>query len=333
MDYSSQFGLIRQKAAEGRLSFVKILDYYRDRLRHLHTSCPDMAPNLQQYRAEYQTWSFIWPEQPFPGIEPTPPIVPSTAPTSTGTASDSGDYEASNAALEPTSNSPAFARTSSGGSAPRANPSVFPQVSASGKNVSHRTATTTQQQATAKVVQKPQDLRTCGACYQKGHVLADCTRKVDVYGFLAGCPLCNTTKHNIDQCNRPTQGKKRGKKPTQGDLFHFMVVKRVGKPPLRSRLDFRFIHPRRWAVLARYPQTCQFAASRQMKEIVQGVGEEVDDPSWANPSSVKSQIHPLEGRVTSGLLNFTESATPARISNQQLPEGLHLAQQRTSSRG
>ena len=59
MDYSSQFGLIRQKAYEERMSFVKILDYYRARLLYLHTSCPDMAPNLQQYRAEYQTWSSI----------------------------------------------------------------------------------------------------------------------------------------------------------------------------------------------------------------------------------------------------------------------------------
>jgi hypothetical protein len=57
MEYSSQFGLMRQKAVEEKLSFVKVLDYYRDRLLHLYTSCPDMAPNIQQYRAEYQTWS------------------------------------------------------------------------------------------------------------------------------------------------------------------------------------------------------------------------------------------------------------------------------------
>lgn len=113
----------------------------------------------------------------------------------------------------------------------------------------------------------------------KGHVLADCTKKVDVYGFLAGCPLCNTTKHNIDQCNRPSQEKKRGKQLKQGDLFHFMVVRRISKPPFRSRLDFRFINPEKWAVLDRYPQTCQFAAYRRKKEIYQGVREEVDDPS------------------------------------------------------
>jgi hypothetical protein len=57
MEYSSQFGLMRQKAAEEKRSFVKVLDYYRDRLLHLHTSCPDMAPNISQYQAEHQTWS------------------------------------------------------------------------------------------------------------------------------------------------------------------------------------------------------------------------------------------------------------------------------------
>jgi hypothetical protein len=183
------------------------------------------------------------------------------------------------------------------------------------------------------VFQKPQDLRTCGACYQKGHVLADCTRKVDVYGFLAGCPLCNTTRHNIDQCNGQTQGKHRGKKRRPSELFYYMVVRRIGKPPVRSRLDFRFINPEKWAVLDQYPQTCQFAAYRRNNKIAQGVEEQVDDPNWADPNSVKSQIHPLEAKVTSGLLSFTESSTPARVSNQQLPEGLHLAQQRTSSRG
>jgi hypothetical protein len=174
------------------------------------------------------------------------------------------------------------------------------------------------------VAQKPEDLRTCGACHQKGHVLADCTRTVDVYGFLVGCPLCNTTKHNVDQCKR---------KPKQGDLFYYMVVKRVGKPPLRSGLDFRFILPKRWAVLTRYPQTCQFAASRRNNRTVQGVEEQVDDPNWANPNSVKSQVHPLEAKATSGLSTFTKSSTPARISNQQLPEERHLAQQRSSFRG
>jgi hypothetical protein len=57
MEYSSQIGVMRQKAMDEKLEFDCILQYYRKRLLHLHTSCPDMPPHLQQYRAEHQTWS------------------------------------------------------------------------------------------------------------------------------------------------------------------------------------------------------------------------------------------------------------------------------------
>jgi hypothetical protein len=57
MEYASQFGIMRQKAAEEKLSFIKVLDYYRDRLLNLHAAEPNMQPNIQQFRAEYQTWS------------------------------------------------------------------------------------------------------------------------------------------------------------------------------------------------------------------------------------------------------------------------------------
>jgi hypothetical protein len=82
--------------------------------------------------------------------------------------------------------------------------------------------------------QKPLDFRICGACKQKGHVLADCKRKVDKYGFLCGCPGCNTTRHNFDDCVGLPGGKKK-KAPKPSDYWHFLAIKRLCKAPLRPR--------------------------------------------------------------------------------------------------
>jgi hypothetical protein len=184
----------------------------------------------------------------------------------------------------------------------------------------------TQQQSKAQAAQKPQQTQKCGACNQKGHILGECTRKVDFYGFLIGCPRCNTTKHNIDQCTGPTHGKKKGKKPTLSDLWFLMVLRRIGKPPVRSALDFRFINPERWARLERYPQTCQFAAARRNNKIGQGVDERIEDPSWANPDSVRSQVHPLEANRPQASTAFTDSSTPASTFNQPPIQAYHLAE-------
>jgi hypothetical protein len=109
-----------------------------------------------------------------------------------------------------------------------------------------------------------------------------------------------------------------------------MVVKRAGKPPLRSARDFRFLNPEKWALLDRYPQTCQFAAARKKAKIFQGVDEQVQDPSWANPESIGSQVHPLD--VSSA--QFSSAAgTLNYLPAQQLHLEKHSAAKKTSAHG
>jgi hypothetical protein len=95
-----------------------------------------------------------------------------------------------------------------------------------------------------------------------------------------------------------------------------VVLRRIGKPPVRSALDFRLINPEKWALLVRYPQTCQFAAARRNNKIVQGVDEQIEDPSWANPDSVRSQVHPLEAKGRPASTAFADYANPPRTFKQ-----------------
>ena len=43
----------------------------------------------------------------------------------------------------------------------------------------------------------------CGNCSEAGHSLADCTYNIDEYGYLNGCPRCNTLSHNYADCPAP----------------------------------------------------------------------------------------------------------------------------------
>jgi len=260
-------------------------------------------------------------------------MAPSTAAPSTGTSSVSGDVESLNLIPELAA-CPTIPVTSSTdhGQTPRAHQTLsFPQIAASGQKVTQKAKT--QQEIIAEAVRKPIELvRYCGACSQKGHELRDCTRKVDVYGFQVGCPLCNTTKHNIDQCQgRPARGNQKAQRPNASTLWYVMVVRRAGKPPLRSARDFRFLNPEKWAFLDRYPQTCQFAAARKKAKIFQAVDEQVQDPSWANPESIGSQVHPLD---VSAAQFFTSAAgTLNHLPAQQLHSEKNSAAEKPSSHG
>ncbi|KAH0441644.1 hypothetical protein CcaCcLH18_01904 [Colletotrichum camelliae] len=67
----------------------------------------------------------------------------------------------------------------------------------------------------------------CGNCGHLGHHLADCAFPGH-YGFISGCPVCNTKRHNADDCPRM-------RKLSPEDLVWFVIVQRGNKPPLRRR--------------------------------------------------------------------------------------------------
>ncbi|PVH89088.1 hypothetical protein DL98DRAFT_579802 [Cadophora sp. DSE1049] len=136
----------------------------------------------------------------------------------------------------------------------------------------------------------------CGNCSEAGHSLADCTYNIDEYGYLNGCPRCNTLEHNYADCPAP--------KFSHDDYF-YLVTKRHGKPPLRCRWDFRLGYWKKFKecvykndTTAMRPQTAAFAKDRRNRGVVQAWNEIVLDPIWYGrtdlTTNVGKMVHPLD---------------------------------------
>ncbi|KAE8443784.1 hypothetical protein EG329_001378 [Mollisiaceae sp. DMI_Dod_QoI] len=300
MEYVSQFPIMRDKAVAAGVPFEDVQNYYRGRLTDYSTPSFHATPLERQYNAEWITWVAFWPEERFPGLNPSSLNTP---------LADTLNTETNKVNFQPSGNA--------------ASTKGFPQSSASRK-ISYQKEHSKDSRAEKQIpfskgpyTYREQNLhpdeRICGGCGIEGHPLADCTKNVDEYGFINGCPKCNTTKHLIDNCRSKNR-------LTDGRMFYFLVVKRLGKPPLRSREDFRFVSPKKFAELKKYPQTCQFAAQRRNHGISQMVTEIVLDPSWKSPHLVASQVHPLDANREPSLLVKSESTTPfSSILHTQRP--------------
>ncbi|KAG4414713.1 hypothetical protein IFR04_012147 [Cadophora malorum] len=136
----------------------------------------------------------------------------------------------------------------------------------------------------------------CGNCSEAGHSLADCTYNIDQYGYLNGCPRCNTLSHNYADCAAPIFA--------QDDYF-YLITKRHGKPPLRCRWDFRLGYWKKFKecvyeddTTAMRPQTAAFVKARRDKGVVQMWNEIVLDPIWYGrtdwSTNVGKMVHPLD---------------------------------------
>ena len=136
----------------------------------------------------------------------------------------------------------------------------------------------------------------CGNCSEAGHSLADCTYNIDEYGYLNGCPRCNTLSHNYADCPAP--------KFAHDDYF-YLITKRHGKPPLQCRWDFRLGYWKKFKecvyqddATAMRPQTAAFAKERRHMGVVQMWNEVVLDPIWYGrtdwTTNVGKMVHPLD---------------------------------------
>ncbi|WQF76249.1 Putative Zinc finger, CCHC-type superfamily [Colletotrichum destructivum] len=67
----------------------------------------------------------------------------------------------------------------------------------------------------------------CGSCGAMGHVLVDCV-KYGHYGWMGGCPYCNSNKHNFDDCEYMDFKNK-------ALLVYILVVRRANKCPIRTK--------------------------------------------------------------------------------------------------
>ncbi|KAI3554235.1 hypothetical protein CABS01_08444 [Colletotrichum abscissum] len=105
----------------------------------------------------------------------------------------------------------------------------------------------------------------CGSCGHKHHYLCDCLIP-DESGFVLGCPLCNTTAHNWDDCKR------------SGELgwvhqYEIVFYRRINMLPIRSRKPWIMWEKERidqglssWDLQGVYPWTLAFVEELKQSE-------------------------------------------------------------------
>ncbi|PVH88965.1 hypothetical protein DL98DRAFT_524578 [Cadophora sp. DSE1049] len=263
MPYTSTLPLMKERAESEGLVYWNVRAYYTECLMMIQSGAsgvPQMTPDTHQYRAENQAWSYFWPEDPFPGIDPQPGLWTLGAERHFSQPGCSGSSRtASSSSPNPTSLT----------SQPQRNTS---------KDGSGRMLLSTE------YVYPPW---TCGNCREDGHTLADCTRNLDSDGFLTGCPKCNTQDHSYDSCQDNLQGQD----PVKD--YHFLVFRRSGKPPIRTRIDVRSLGNGAISKLRGMPQTSKFALDRKKKGLLQNPDETIIDPTWmVHPEMIKDQSRP-----------------------------------------
>ncbi|KUJ21386.1 uncharacterized protein LY89DRAFT_665821 [Mollisia scopiformis] len=274
------FPRMRELALRDGIQIGEVNIHYRKCLETFRSNGPQYTPPHQQWDAEWRTWIAFWPDEHFPGVEPLPAhFTPPEPPAEISSEED------------------LMIHTSTIPAGPRAG-RPFPQSLASQKSA-YELHKVKKEKGQHAAIPKPLALvggpKICGGCRKSGHVLADCTYNVDEYGFIDGCPHCNTVEHRIDDCpGRSTAIPGRGKLKRK-TLFSLLVRGRAGKPPFRSAVDFRFISPDQFRTLDAFPQTCQFALARRDRRLYpQSHKDRVMDSSWLDQTTIVSQIHPLD---------------------------------------
>lgn len=79
----------------------------------------------------------------------------------------------------------------------------------------------------------------CANCKKHGHALDTCSSPSWTFGNIPGCPFCNTTEHDIDNCPK-IDGTDWSLAENQAQLLDYLYTKRVNKPQIRSR-KFNFV--------------------------------------------------------------------------------------------
>ncbi|EDO04737.1 hypothetical protein SS1G_07220 [Sclerotinia sclerotiorum 1980 UF-70] len=131
----------------------------------------------------------------------------------------------------------------------------------------------------------------CANCHAEDHLLQACMGPVDNFGFISGCPRCNTMTHLFEHC--PNQ-----KKNESTSYLHYLVTARHNRPPIRWTQDIRGI-PKFWNQ-SRRPWTCEYS----LKEAIKPEGSCISsgrpkrnidyDPAWNNPDKIPSQAYPKQ---------------------------------------
>ncbi|KAK4229184.1 hypothetical protein QBC38DRAFT_521519 [Podospora fimiseda] len=96
----------------------------------------------------------------------------------------------------------------------------------------------------------------CENCGRQGHLLSRCVKLDPQSSDLHGCPMCETTAHSFDNCRTIPRMESR-------DFFEYLVERRGGRGPIRTRKYDWLNYVKNNVGIARYPWTRQYAKEWQ----------------------------------------------------------------------
>ncbi|KAF7901707.1 uncharacterized protein EAF01_007006 [Botrytis porri] len=268
------------KAYSEGIGYSAIYSWYGQTMDRLQSDGSNMSEEFRSLTAKVETWKHFWPDEPFfAGI------------SSKRTSRQSFESEDQNQTKK-------FAKRLISSSS---------EQHSSQKTLS--TLSPTEESSKQPVIQDPSrspinprqeynDNReqnynsyhnaTCANCNMRGHVLSYCVAPVDEFGFISGCPRCNTKEHLYDECPRPTNIRGRGD-------WVYLILNRMNCPPIRCSKDIRNISKLRsrrqppWTYDFSLKQAGKFEVSYDGYGRPKGL---YPDPAWKTPDKVLCQAYP-----------------------------------------
>ncbi|KAI1261364.1 hypothetical protein F5Y18DRAFT_431204 [Xylariaceae sp. FL1019] len=78
----------------------------------------------------------------------------------------------------------------------------------------------------------------CSHCHKTGHTLSYCIGPAhNIWGDIAGCPMCNVKTHNFDECHHVIEAKSNDDQAELDRLINeYLILRRSGKPLIRSNV-------------------------------------------------------------------------------------------------
>ncbi|KAF7937238.1 uncharacterized protein EAE98_001552 [Botrytis deweyae] len=268
------------KAYSDGIGYSAIYSWYGQTMDRLQSDDSNVSEEFQSLTAKVETWKHFWPNEPFfAGI--------SSKSTSRQSFESRDQNQSKNPVKRSTSTSPEQ------DSSQETLTTLLPTAGSSEQPITpnlSRSPIKTQQASHGNMERdhKRYHDAICANCNMRGHILSHCVAPVDEFGFISGCPRCNTKKHLYDECSALPKSK------GGGDLA-CLILKRMNCPPIRSSKDIRnFLkvksgrqHP--WTYDFSLKQVGKFEVSYDDYGIPKGL---YPDPAWETPDKVLSQAYP-----------------------------------------
>jgi hypothetical protein len=189
------------------------------------------------------------------------------------------------------------------------------------------------QSAPAKSVEREPDQAfpgtECGNCEDPDHRLHVCVWPVDEFGFVKGCPRCNTKTHMYNEC--PVRS---GDRYVHDD-WYFLIHTRNNKPPIRSDVDIRTITRKSGSDDMEFPWTYEFSMKQDSRGFLKGYQSSVGtlrDRAWLTPRKIPSQIHPTNLESAYTTMRVEVARIKQEIQKEAEERGVKLESEKCDSK-